>query len=57
MNEISISQTAYQEFLRDQFIARAMENLLEEKLKTGHGLYADEIKTICSLLGIEVDDE
>ena len=57
MNEITISQIAYQEFLRDRFIARAMMNLLEEKLKTGHGLYADEVKTVCSLLGIEVDDE
>lgn len=57
MNEITISQDGYESLLRDEFFADAMKSLLRNKRKTGHGLYSDEIKTICDLFGIEADDE
>ena len=57
MNEITVVREVYQGLLKDRYFAEAMRSLLKSKLKSGNSIYADEIKTICSLLGIEADDE
>lgn len=54
MNEITISIDEYRRLLASFNDAYILRNLFEEKLKSKESIFSDEVKTVCTMLGIEV---
>lgn len=57
MREITITQAEYAALLEDSVIAQTLLALIANKVKTYGGIKHDELEMLCTLYGIEKENE